>query len=281
MQQIKAYAKLNLFLQLIGKRPDGYHLLESAIVFTDICDTLTLTPSSHVSLTITGSHADRLEIQDNLVLRAAQALISHVKNPTLAVAITLDKHIPLGAGLGGGSADAAAILQGLNQYWGLQLPENVLGSIGQTLGADIPVCLYGKSALVSGVGEQIAPLVMNQTMHMLLVNPNQILSTADVFKRHSLPWSKPLSEPVKSQVMSYITALRNDLTDAAISFIPEIQTIMTQLLRQPGCKLARMSGSGATCFGWFENQIALDMAADTLMRQYPDWWVRGCQVVGR
>jgi 4-diphosphocytidyl-2-C-methyl-D-erythritol kinase len=280
VQQVHAYAKLNLFLQVVGKRPNGYHELESAIIFTDIADGLTFTAAKRLSLSITGPYAKGLHQQENIIIRAAHALQHYVQDTSLAVAITLDKHIPVGAGLGGGSADAAATLRVLNRYWKLGLPDEVLYAIGIKLGADVPVCLYGKSAWVSGIGEHIRPLDVKGAKAVLLVNPGSSLATAQVFQALTKgQWSGAVLADIKMDVIGNIARLKNDLQSAAISLVPEIQEVVNVLHAQAGCSFARMSGSGATCFGWFETIEEMKRAARLLSKKYPKWWVRGTQML--
>lgn len=279
MLHAKAYAKLNLFLHVLNKRASGYHELESGIVFTDIVDNLTFSPSQQITLSVQGRYRMGLENDNNIVLRAAYALRQYVPHITQGVSIALEKNIPVDAGLGGGSADAAATLKALNQFWGLGLSDRVLQTIGLSLGADVPVCLYGKPAMVSGIGEVINPLDVPSSFSVVLINPGVTLATPKVFQTLlSSQWSGAVSETVKKDIISNISNLNNDLESVSKVIVPEISTVMKVLKNQMGCKLARMSGSGATCFGWFETEALAQSAVQAISKQSPHWWVQTTRI---
>lgn len=267
-QQIsgQARAKLNLFLHVTGKRADGYHLLESFITFVGLADTVSIKAANHLSLDISGPYATPAGLSDdNLVLRAARALALHA-GISLGCHIELVKYIPVGAGLGGGSADAACTLHLLNELWNLHLPLEILQQIGLTLGADVPVCLLNKPAFVSGIGDIITPVEV-PIYPILLVNPGKSLATKDVFGRGFKQFSA--SQPISTDFFDK----RNDLEPNAVALLPDIAEILAAIKQLPGCLVSRMSGSGATCFGVFENEVSLASAHSKLASHHPEWWI--------
>jgi 4-diphosphocytidyl-2-C-methyl-D-erythritol kinase len=280
--RIAAPAKINLYLHVVGRRPDGYHLLDSLIAFTEVGDELTLVPARELTLVIDGPFADRLETEgDNLVLRAARAL-SDLAGATRGAAVRLTKRLPVAAGIGGGSADAAAALIGLARLWRLDLPAARLAEIGLSLGADLPACLAGTTCFVGGIGERIerAPALPNA--HLVLVNPGTPLPTAAVFKeRAAAPgdeqsvaaerFAAPMADALA--LAGLIAKRRNDLAAAATRLVPAIADVLTELERRPGCLIARLSGSGATCFGLFADRGTAREAAAAIAAEQPGWWV--------
>lgn len=282
MINLTAHAKLNLYLHIVGKRADNYHLLDSLFAYTAFGDTITLSPSETLSLQITGPFAKTLATvsHDNLMYRAARLLKEHAPHATGA-AITLEKNIPVGAGLGGGSADAAATLLGLNTLWKVGFCIEKLAALGVSLGADVPACLYGKIAHIGGIGDQVTPLDMSVLDHLptLLIKPPAPLSTPEIYQRYSASKKEfsPLKPiPTTSHLIDTIALLKtyhNDLAPPAIAMLPEIESLLDLLAHQPGCLLARMSGSGPTCFAFFENTAALEKAAAEMTLQKPDYWI--------
>ena len=265
-----ARAKVNLALHVVGRRADGYHLLDSLVAFADFGDVVTVEPAPSLSLSITGPMAAGLSAgSDNLVLKAAQMLGS-----PLGAAITLEKRLPIASGIGGGSADAAATMQALRALWGCALPD-----AGQVLalGADVPVCLAGQSCRMAGIGDQISPIALPPA-HLVLVNPGVGLSTAAVFgallcrDNPPLPPAAPMPDAVA--LAAYLCHCRNDLEAPALSLVPQIGAVLAALQGQKGCLLARMSGSGATCFGLFASASAAEAAATALRAQSGAWWVQ-------
>ncbi len=265
-----ARAKVNLALHVVGRRADGYHLLDSLVAFADFGDVVTVEPAPSLSLSITGPMAAGLSAgPDNLVLKAAQML-----GGPLGAAITLEKRLPIASGIGGGSADAAATMQALGALWGCALPD-----AGQVLalGADVPVCLAGQSCRMAGIGDQISPIALPPA-HLVLVNPGVGLSTAAVFgallcrDNPPLPPAAPMPDAVA--LAAYLGHCRNDLEAPALSLVPQIGAVLAALQGQTGCLLARMSGSGATCFGLFASASAAEAAATDLRAQSGAWWVQ-------
>jgi 4-diphosphocytidyl-2-C-methyl-D-erythritol kinase len=272
-----ARAKVNLYLHITGRRADGYHLLDSLIVFADTGDKIALAPADKLSLAIDGPFAAGLGAgPDNLVLRAAQAL-QDMTNSRNGAAIRLTKNLPVASGIGGGSADAAATLSGLCGLWDVAPGRAALHAIAARLGADVPVCLDGAASFVGGIGEELAPARGLPPAWLLLANPKVATPTPAVFKVRQGPFSKAArwSEPPRdfADFAARLRSSANDLTEAAISVTPAIRDVLVALAALPGCVLARLSGSGATCFGLFADEAAARAAEGKLRRARPDWWV--------
>ncbi|MCC5957895.1 MAG: 4-(cytidine 5'-diphospho)-2-C-methyl-D-erythritol kinase [Rhodobacteraceae bacterium] len=263
-----APAKVNLSLHVTGQREDGYHLLDSMVVFTDAGDQLETTPDT--GLHITGPEASALNAgPDNLVLRAAQLM------GTPQIGLRLIKALPVAAGIGGGSADAAATLRLLSRVAGRPLPP--LAEI-LALGADVPVCLTGAPCRMRGIGADMTPLPPLPPFWLVLVNPRVQVSTPLVFRtlpnRNNAPM--PAQWPVwpdAHALAAWLHGQRNDLESPARALAPVISQALRALDAQPDCALARMSGSGATCFGMFATEMAANAAARAVQDQHPDWWV--------
>jgi len=267
-----ARAKVNLSLHVTGQRADGYHLLDSLVVFADLGDVITCDPAKALTLTLTGPESHGLTAaEDNLVLRAARAL-----DAPFGAAITLDKRLPVASGIGGGSADAAATLLALSRLWGLALPsaEKVLA-----LGADVPVCLAGHAARMQGVGERVSPLPHAlPPAHLVLINPRVQVSTPVVFRglarKDNAPMPADLPRmPSVAELAAFLATQRNDLEAPALVAEPVIGLAKAALGAQAGCHLARMSGSGATCFGLFADALTAGAAAGAIRAAHPTWWV--------
>lgn len=265
-----AAAKINLCLHVTGQRADGYHLLDSLVVFAGVGDRLSFTPADDLRLTIGGPQAANLPIaDDNLILRAARAF---------AVArgahIHLEKHLPIASGIGGGSADAAAALRSLSRIWGLPLPDaaRVLA-----LGADVPVCMASRAVRMAGIGEVLSPVPPLPPAHLVLINPGIAVSTPAVFAALPSKTNPPLPEIPQFASLTdfghWLSAQRNDLEAPALALAPVIASVKATLAAQPGCHIARMSGSGATCFGLFATKALAETAAQTIARGQPGWWV--------
>lgn len=267
----KAHAKINLALHVTGQRVDRFHLLDSLVVFAALGDDISVRPADTLSVTIEGPFAAGLGAgNDNLVLQAARAFGNR-----RGAAITLTKKLPVASGIGGGSADAAATLRALATLWDVPLPpaDTIL-----KLGADVPVCLRRGLTRMRGIGEALESLGPTPRLHMLLVNPNVGLSTATVFNALPSKLNPPLIDPMPSpqehaEWLNWLAAQRNDLQAPAIAALPLIGDILAALQAQAGCDLARMSGSGATCFALFADAQSRDAAANALRLARPDWWV--------
>lgn len=283
-----AWAKVNLTLHITGCRADGYHELESLVVFAGVGDGLEFAPADDLILTITGAFAPAIAMtgsagDDNLVLRAARALRARL-DIAKGVRIRLDKHLPVAAGIGGGSADAAAALTGLAAFWEAG-DRALLSEIAPALGADVPVCLAGGPSYVSGVGERIAPVADLPPAWLVLANPGRPLATGAVFAARQGDFSppQPWIDPVgtAADLALRLAAYRNDLEPAAQRLIPDINDVLAALSATDGCLLARMSGSGATCFGLYAELSSARAAAETIQARRPTWWVSAAPILGR
>jgi 4-diphosphocytidyl-2-C-methyl-D-erythritol kinase len=268
-----ARAKINLNLRVVGGRPDGYHDLESLVTFADFGDELTLSPGEETSVDVTGRFAwNSGATVDNLVVKAARAL------GLPAGRFTLEKHIPLAAGLGGGSADAAAALRLLAQANGLKPDDHRLMEAARTCGADVPVCLESKSRIIRGLGDRLEVPMALPELHAVLVNPGVALPTADVFA--SFRGDEPSNMPVdhvpleRGALVAWLAARGNCLTRAAISRVGAITEVLDAIGELPGCRLTRMTGSGATCFGLFDDALCAEGAATQLSQAHANWWIR-------
>ena len=278
---MRAPAKINLWLNVVGRRADGYHLLDSLIAFTDLADEIEAVSSERLVLTVDGPLAPALAGEtDNLVLKAARLLADYAGVAPRA-ALHLTKRIPVAAGLGGGSADAAAALQALVELWRVALPVEELFDLAGRIGADVPMCLAGRPARAFGVGERLAPAPPLPSCAILLVNPGVALPTAQVFAARGGDFSavRPLAEPW-TDLASFVAALAargNDLTDAAIALRPPIADVLAFLRKSEGALHAAMSGSGATCFALYET---FDLAQRTAAHVPASWWHHAGKLLG-
>lgn len=276
-----APAKLNLDLLVTARRSDGYHELDSLVTFARFGDELTFRQSHGLSLEITGPFASELEAaEDNLVLRAARALAAAGDRPAHAH-IRLDKRLPVAAGIGGGSADAAAALRGLQRLWGTTLSDIDLAELGLALGADVPVCLLGRPVRMRGIGERLQPLIGLAALDVVLINPRRPLATAAVFRSLRPETFGPRANAVPTApTAAWLQGCRNDLEAAARRLVPAVAEILAALDAEPGCLFGRMSGSGPTCIGCFESPQAAATAAERISLVRPEWWVTACQTLG-
>ena len=271
-----APAKLNLDLYVIGPVSEGphrgYHRIDSLVVFIDLADTVTAAPAEDLSLVVDGPFAGALSAgRDNLVVRAAHAL-AEAAGVDGGARLTLHKQIPVAAGLGGGSADAAAVLRLLVRLWGVRLPDAEIAEMGLRLGGDVPVCLHGRPGVMGGVGETLVPApALPPALSVVLANPGLPLATADVFAARQGAFSNP---PVIREVI----AGRNDLEPAARSLMPEIAPVLDCRAAAPGARAARMTGSGPTGFALFDSGADAAAAAAQLAAVHPDWWVRSAAI---
>jgi 4-diphosphocytidyl-2-C-methyl-D-erythritol kinase len=268
-----APAKVNLYLHITGRRNDGYHLLDSLVVFAESCDALSAAPDTALSLGVEGPFAAMLPVEaDNLVLRAARLLATET-GVKAGARLVLSKHLPVASGIGGGSADAAAALRLLCRLWRVTLPQARLARLAALLGADVPVCLAGRTTHMGGIGEHLASGPALPPCGIALVNPGIGVATADVFRARHGPWSQPAALPSRWEdavVMAVdLRRLRNDLELPAMKLHPVIGEVLAALVATPGCLLARMSGSGATCFGLY---AGLQAAQRALQVCRPGWW---------
>jgi len=279
-----APAKVNLTLRVVGRRPDGYHHLESLVVFASVGDALTLTAGPRLALTVRGPTAGSAgAVADNLVLKAAHALAERVEGIKWG-RFALSKRLPVAAGLGGGSADAAAALRLLARKNRLALDDGRLHEAARATGADVPVCLDPRPRLMSGIGDLLSAPLDLPRLAAVLVNPRVAVPTKDVFARLGAPALKraPAPEdrppPDRAGLLAYLTSRANDLEAPAIALQPVVADVLHVLARLRGCRLARMSGSGATCFALFDTAKAAAAAARTLRARQPGWWVRAAML---
>jgi 4-diphosphocytidyl-2-C-methyl-D-erythritol kinase len=276
-----APAKVNLTLRVLGKRADGYHDLESLVVFARVADRLTLWPGGVLDLGVDGPTAAAAGgLADNLVLRAAQALAARVPGLRLG-RFALTKQLPVAAGIGGGSADAAAALRLLAQLNKLGDDARLMEA-ARTTGADVPVCLDPRPRMMRGVGDVLSPPLALPALPAVMVNPGVPVPTKDVFAQLGLAPGEQRGEtsaidPVKlkerAALIAYLEARPNDLEAPAVALQPVIADVLAALAGQGGCLLARMSGSGATCFGLFETDVAAQSAAHALASAHSAWWI--------
>lgn len=266
-----APAKLNLALHVRRRRADGYHELETLFAFADAGDRLTAMPAETLSLTITGRFAEGLSAEaDNLVIRAARMLGAALgRNP--AFALTLDKALPVASGIGGGSADAAATLRLLARAWEVPAEHRAVADCAARLGSDVPACLLSRAAIGAGRGEALRPIALGSLAGapIILANPGTALSTAQVFAawdgidRGGLP---------EGDAAAMLREGRNDLQPPAIALVPEIAALI-DVMASSGAQLARMSGSGATCFAIYADGEARDAALTALRSAHPNYWI--------
>ncbi len=272
-----APAKVNLFLHVGEKRADGFHELESLVVFADVGDLLALAPADHLSLSIAGPFAHGLSTEDNLVLKAARAFAAATGTAPLG-RFALTKNLPVASGIGGGSADAAAALRALaSLHPGAADPARLL-EIAATIGADVAACVRARALLMRGRGDRLDDVQPFPALNALLVNPGQSVSTAEAFRRLEARTGTGVSELPRSfvdasAVIRFLRATRNDLEVPGRKIAPAIANVLDEIARMPGVLMARMSGSGATCFGLFETGLDAQMAATALGRSHPSWWI--------
>ncbi len=277
-----APAKVNLTLRVLGRRADGYHELESLTVFADVGDRLTLVPGDKLSLDVAGPTAAAAgEGGDNLVLKAARALAERIPGLRLG-RFALVKQLPVAAGLGGGSSDAAAALRLIARANGLSLTDARIRDAARATGADVPVCLEPKARIMRGIGEILSAPVALPQLPAVLINPGIAVPTKDVFTALAAPplagapkADDVIAEPADFRaVMAALERRRNDLEAPALRIQPVIGEVLAALRAAGDCALARMSGSGATCFGLFGSTGAADAAARAIQASQPAWWVR-------
>ena len=277
MIQKIARAKINLYLNVVGKRDDGYHLLDSLFAFAEDGDGISVEKSDNLTLEIKGPFAHALSSEkDNSVLKAARLLANALDVPAKAK-IVLTKNLPAASGIGGGSADAAATLAALCELWKVRPSVSLLEKTALKIGADVPACLHDKAVFVSGIGECVRPAPRIPRMPVLLVNPNVALPTPLVFKagieRFSDADSMTEGDFLPQNFIAALKRRKNDLTVPATRIVPEIGTILNAFEKCSFCAVSRLSGSGATCFGIFEDAARRDVFAESLKEKHPNWWI--------
>ena len=284
-----APAKINLYLHVTGKLENGYHTLDSLVSFADIGDEIEIKPGQGFEFHIQGPFANGFSGLDtsaqpdstNLVAKAVWGLARLVRK-TPAFDITLTKNLPLGGGIGGGSADAAAVVWALLQYWNLPKDLDGLDAFLLSLGADVPVCFLCRSVFMRGVGDVLDDTVSIPERPVVLVNPGKRCETPRVFSFYDGDYAANIQTRVSYETAEAFAALlyetENVLTNAAIKTVPDIQNVLHALNAQDGCSTARMSGSGSTCFGIFQDEQSAIKAASDIASQNPDWWVQNCWI---
>jgi 4-diphosphocytidyl-2-C-methyl-D-erythritol kinase len=281
-----ALAKINLTLRVLGRRADGYHELESLVAFADVGDTLRFQTGAPLALEIDGTYADACGAPaDNLVLKAAAALSAQVAGLKLG-RFRLTKELPVASGIGGGSADAAAALRLLVHgnrpiFSSVDFADPRVQAVALAVGADVPVCLESKARIMRGVGDRLSPPAKLPRLAVVLVNPGVPLATRDVFAKYSAAPSSPsLGDPPSDHdaLIDYLRQHGNDLTQAAIACAPVIETVLAELHDAPGSLLARMSGSGATCFALFGSAGEAAAAAWLVQNKRKDWWTTAATI---
>ncbi len=271
-----APAKINLTLHVTGRRADGYHLLDSLVAFAGVGDRITAEASDGLKLHVSGPMAAGLAAPDqNLCLRAAGLF-----GAGRGASILLEKNLPVASGIGGGSSDAAATLRALSRLWGLPLPsaEDVL-----SLGADVPVCLHPQPVRMTGIGEALTPVSLPEAW-LVLANPGQPVPTAEVFRGLMRSDNAAMPDPLPplpdaAALAAFLHQTRNDLETPACGIAPVIGVVLAALGTQPGCLIARMSGSGATCFGLFAAAAEAAVAVETLRQEQPGWWIEDAKMI--
>ncbi|CDZ69170.1 4-(cytidine 5'-diphospho)-2-C-methyl-D-erythritol kinase [Neorhizobium galegae bv. orientalis] len=282
-----APAKINLALHVTGQRADGYHRLESIVTFADTGDRLYFREADADDLSVSGRFASLLPTsaegkKGNLVLKARDLLRTALEDKgvsTPPVAIHLEKNLPVAAGIGGGSADAAAALRGLMRFWNASLPDGELAALGLSLGADVPMCIKSEALMARGIGEELTALPDLPSLSLVLGNPLVGVSTPDIFLRLTQKENAAIG-PFDSDWIGFLKTLRNDLEPPARSLVREIDQI-SSLIGAEGTMLTRMSGSGATCFGIFPSFEAAEKAMENLNGQKPEWYFQAVRTVGQ
>ncbi len=283
--KISAPAKINLFLHVTGRLPNGYHTLDSLVVFTDMGDEVHIEPADNFSFKITGPYARQLQVKetehyidhDNLVVKACRKLAQITNKPT-NLRIKLIKNLPVASGIGGGSSDAAACLWGLCMFWDIPKDAPFLPPLMVSLGADVPVCFRAQTALMRGIGDRLEPAPDLPETPILLINPNIEVSTPEIFLRYNQAYKHettlPNSFPTIDHLCDSMKRHENDLSTAAQQIQPVITNVLQNISLQENCRLSRMSGSGATCFGLFQTHEDADIAAKNISVDNPDWWIK-------
>ena len=280
-----ANAKINLSLKIRGREESGYHQLESLVVFASVADRVTCKDADALDLEISGPFAAQLaDEKSNLILNAARVFAGALgRDPT--VKFELEKNLPIASGIGGGSADAAAALRAMMRLWGD--PPGSINGIALQLGADVPVCLKKRPSFMTGLGENLRTIPRLPEMHAVLANPGVSVSTADVFQRLQAghvegPDRLPLLPGVETldRLVAWLEENGNDLEGPAMAIEPVIKTVINDLQATAGCRLARMSGSGATCFALYDDPFDSAEAAAALKEKHGNWWVTATRFLG-
>ncbi len=284
----KACAKINLALHVTGRRNDGYHLLDSLVVFADYGDELCLSPATKTSLAISGPFGAGLETEnDNLILRAHRVLSDALKTQLPPTRFNLVKNLPVSSGIGGGSADAAAALRGLIKLWRLDVTESLVAECALKLGADVPVCLKNTTCQMQGIGEIISPIKNFAPLYIMLVNSGVTISTPSIFSQLNLEVGQAAFSKLspfehldsQTQWINWLKATRNDLQEAAQQQSDEVAQTLAAIQGSDNLLFSRMSGSGATCFGLYAHLDQAQKACAAIKRDHPQWWAVAAPVL--
>jgi len=283
-----APAKINLTLHVTGRREDGFHLIESFVAFADIGDEITVRSHDGFDINVSGPFASPLQNEENnIALDAAIAFVNGFRDCLPGVHIDLVKNLPIAAGMGGGSSDAAAVIRALAYLVNFKVSRTAAGQLAIGLGADVTVCLDPQASFMSGVGNIVTILPALPEIHAILVNPNINMLTGAVFAALAVPGAirrdevglKPEHEFADAaDLTEFVASCRNDLEAPALRMCPEISDVRDALLAQEGCLLARMTGSGATCFGLFADKELARRGAQNISKKVPGWWVKPCRL---
>lgn len=284
-----AAAKVNLFLHVGAPGPDGYHPLCSLMAFADFGDVVTVGEADALSLTVHGPFAAGLAgDDDNLILRAARALTAEARRPVAPLGFVLEKRLPVASGLGGGSSDAGAALRLMREALRLPVSDARLEAVAASLGADGAACLWGRPVLAEGRGERLGPAPRLPPLDVVLVNPGAPVSTAEVYRRFDeagvfgdvSPPPMPEAFEGAEEVAAWLSGLRNDLEAPAVAAAPQVGAVLATLADEPETLLARVSGSGGTCFALCASDIEAESLAERIEAMAPRWWVRRCRLGG-
>ncbi len=276
-----APAKINLYLNIIGKLNETYHELDSLVGFATYGDKVFVRDCEDFRLEISGPFSQMLPPEkNNLVIKAAKELARET-NYARGAYIKLVKNLPISSGIGGGSADAAATLKALNRLWGIKLKKEDLMTVGLKLGSDVPVCVKGKPARIGGRGEKIFSFEGFPKCGILLVNPRVPIPTIDVFKTFQGKYSNYVEIPKINDIealIEFLSTQKNDLQETSVKIAPVLQVILNILSDEPNCRLARVSGSGATCFGIFNDEHSAALSARAISSRFKEWWLKPTQL---
>ena len=280
----RAPAKINLALHVVGQRADGYHELQSLVTFANVVDTVRVVPSGQDTLTVSGYYAAALaDGEANLVEKARDAFRTYLRQIDVdapPVGIFLEKNLPIASGIGGGSADAAATLRALARLWNAAVTPAELADLARSIGADVPMCLASRPLVAEGIGDRLRPLAPFPTFDMVLVNPGRSVPTPEVFRTLRSRANPALEVPRRwgrlPEAVAALAAMRNDLEPAAEEIAPEIRQVKA-MLKEAGALLARMSGSGASCFGIFAGAEPARAATEGIRRMKPAWYAADCR----
>lgn len=291
-----AWAKINLTLEVLGRRTDGYHELSSLVAFADFGDVVSLEPEEHYDLSVEGPFGQGIS-GSNVIEKVVRLIYGGEEGAPLPGpgVLHLEKNIPVAAGLGGGTADAAALLRLMTRLGKLEIEEDYIETTGRLIGADVPVSIRSKPAFMAGIGEVLMPVARLPEIETVLINPGVDMPTGPVFKaldaalidaavvnerRRSIDLQAKAGFASFGEVIEYMGGALNDLEAPAFQIAPEIKRVLDLLQRQERCAIARLTGSGATCFGLFEAEVDAVRAADKISELQPGWWVKHCRIRG-